>query len=394
MARLFYKFSLLAAFLISMFPWFTWKLDFRITWVVLLLSTTLFLYSKSSRKCIVSISSYSVIFIYLLILWLQKNTIPALIFGIGVIWIVNTLLKLRVEFVVEIFEFITKCFSILLGISLFFYILYVIGIPLPHTNITFSDSSSYGIFRNYYFFIISNNETGLRFSSVFLEPGHMTMGIAPLLYINRYNFRNKYVLILLIAQLFSFSLAGYATSLFGYIFFNIFSSEVKHSKKSNSLFFTIGVVLIALICLNYFSPNTFNTLILDRLKITDGSIAGYNRVSTVFEDAFNVFVHSSEFYIGNNSFDSEEFFYGHGNSGWQVFTYIHGAIGLLLCILAYSYPIFSRYSTKLLFGLSFVFFMLLFQNSYPMWWCMFINLTLGTTLFRMKYNLYNENSNY
>lgn len=53
------------------------------------------------------------------------------------------------------------------------------------------------------------------------------MGIIPMIMANRFDLRNKYVIILIVAELFTFSLAGYITLFIGYlcsIFLKRFSS--------------------------------------------------------------------------------------------------------------------------------------------------------------------------
>ena len=82
------------------------------------------------------------------------------------------------------------------------------GISLPFTYVDNSDLGYTG--NNYYLFVVDHDIVYFpRFRSIFAEPGHLTMGIIPLLFANRFNLKNKFVVILLLIEIFTFSLAGF-----------------------------------------------------------------------------------------------------------------------------------------------------------------------------------------
>jgi hypothetical protein len=64
-------------------------------------------------------------------------------------------LNLKDEFKIKVFDFLTKGIGILLGVSLFFYVSHLLGLPLPSSTIGVSTLGYTGI--NYYFFLTFNN---------------------------------------------------------------------------------------------------------------------------------------------------------------------------------------------------------------------------------------------
>ena len=368
-----FRFLVLFLFIYSMFPWFTWNLDFRLVWAFVCLT---FSWVYASHRHIFERANNNklvLLCVGAMIMWIQKGTFMAMVFGFGICWCVYLFLLLKLEYKKDIINYITKWFSILLAVSLVAFFFSKIGFPLPHVSITFHESMSYSNFYNYYLFIQpESTSTGFRFCSIFLEPGHMVMGLAPLLFVNRYDVRNPYVLILFLALLSSFSLAGYIVTAVGVLWEVILRAKVK------SIAFSVPVFLLFLAMIaNFYASDLFDSLILQRLQLVDGQLAGNDRMNNYFAAAFEAFVKSPDFYFGKGSFDQEEFFQGHGNSGWQVFTYAYGLVGLLLCIIAYLSPALVSRKWSVL-GMSVVLVLLLAGNGYPTWWCMLIHLTIGT----------------
>ena len=71
-------------------------------------------------------------------------------------------------------------------------------------------------------------------------------------------------------------------------------------------------------------------LILIRLEVEDGDIAGNNRVTKNFEHDFDRFLKSDDILFGRKR-DMTEF----GNSGYKVYIYEKGFVGLFLLIAFY-----------------------------------------------------------
>lgn len=201
--------TMLFLFIHSMYPWFTFEYENAYLSLGALgitafvgLRTKIFQRNKSSI-----IVSLLFLFLYL---WLSKHSN---IFGsleLVIQWLILCyIVSLQYEYKIQLIDFITKWFAILMSISLVAYILFLSGVPFPGTIVEYQQY----FMDNHYFFL---QKEMFRFQSVFLEPGHMTMGLAPLLFINKYNLKNRYVLILFIAQMLSLSLAGYMMMIIGY----------------------------------------------------------------------------------------------------------------------------------------------------------------------------------
>ena len=137
-----------------------------------------------------------------------------------------------------------------------------------------------------------------RFQSVFLEPGHMTMGLAPLLFVNKYNLKNRYVLILFIAQMLSLSLAGYMMMMIGYGILFLFDKQSKKSKLISVLLSVILISSIASFMQNSFENNIFDDLIFRRMQFENGHFVGDNRSSIYLDRQFEDVVSSSDILTG------------------------------------------------------------------------------------------------
>lgn len=361
-------------YLFAIYPWPTWQINFRIVWGMALISYTYLLVSKpflfaSSKEYM----PYSIALL-LMLAWMNKNSIAGFVFGLGNFWCIYLLLRLREGVKYELIHFITKWLSIIIGVSLVAFILHFIGFPMPHSSIRFLDNIAYDYFDNYYFFI--TNAGSNRFQSIFLEPGHMTMGLAPILFLNKYDFKNRYVLVLLISQLFSFSLAGYISLIFGFIWIT-FTNNIE--KKFTYIFSFLCVFFLIVVGINSLSnSNIFSELILDRLRMEDGQIIGYNRTNALFDDVYDSFIKSGDIWMGQASSTTlEDLFKGHGNAGYQLFIFMEGMISFILVVVCYSYPILF-YKKKCIVGYCILLLLLLSQNSYPLWWTMMIALVVGS----------------
>ena len=372
--RIYYIFRLWALFLFvySMYPWFTLGVP---SYIVNTLSAVFFLFIISNKR-IVNISpkvkSY-LPFALLVCLWLNRYSWASIILGFVTWFCICVLFFLREEFKRDLIRFITKWFSIIVFLSLIAFLLVRAGFPLPYSVLNVDSLYGYGDLNNYYLFISTVRSGGLRFQGLFLEPGHFTMGLAPLLFLNRYDFRDKYVVILLLAQFFTFSLAGYIALVVG-ILLNISKNSSKHIFIG--LIVAVAVIYAFVYSLQYFyDVDIIDVLIYERLE-ENMMYSGFNRAGESFNALYNKFLQSPDILWGMGIFNSIE---GEGSSGFKVFFYVQGIIGILCCIYLYLIPTFlarrpqKKDSLKL-----FVFLiMMLYQNSYPFWWCMLIVLICG-----------------
>lgn len=305
----------------------------------------------------------------MMFLWIAKD---ANFFGIIEAFInaglISSLVCLKKEHILGAISYTTKWLAIILLISATFYILFIIGIPLPHSSFALYGTSLKSSLDNYYFFVQSYEVFGFtRFYSVFLEPGYLTLGVAPLLFLQKYNIRNKYVLILLIAQLLSFSLAGIILLSFGFVYVLLCNKERGNGRKMiKALLTTLCAVIIAY---NFFGADYFEQTIFRRIEIVDGSLSGDDRSSKYLDSQYESLMNKDSKWIGT-TFDvsrSEK-----GVSGYKLFTVENGIIGLILVLMAYFSLISFRIKLDLRTGEIIICLLLLYQNSYPFASCVLL----------------------
>lgn len=191
------------------------------------------------------------------------------------------LLSAKDFFKSALFDVFNKVFWWIIAISLSFWILVLIGIPLPHV---YWRGDSYA-FENYYFFLKSvNYDFGLfpRFCSIFLEPGYVACFISFFLFIKKYDFRDWHNIVYLVALILTFSVAGWLLFAVGLIPYLNQRGRVKWAY--------IVFVFIAIAAYFYFIRNedsAVGMLIGERVRFEDGSMVGYNRANMELEDYWN-----------------------------------------------------------------------------------------------------------
>ena len=360
-------------FLDSMVPWFTFnvnKLVLEGIALLLIIPITAFnnMYDKSFNR--------AQVFLFLFFfLWLAKyNTFYGFI-NCFVHWgIVVIIIMLSDEYKYGLIRFITKWFGICLFISMIGYILHLAGVPLLHQYVEYGDY----FFDNYYLFL---QRELYRFQGPVIEPGHLTMGLAPILFLNNYNLKNKYVAVLFVAQLLTFSLAGYICLFVGYLIVSYNS----HFRRFASSVLIIGVIFILTITViqNNIREDLFQVLVLDRLEVVDDRLVGDDRSSLYLDQQFDKVVSSSEIVTGiyfNHELSEK------GVAGFKLFFTQFGLIGILLLLLAYFSTLLNCYSHKRETFLFIMFLlMLLYQNAYPSWFFAVIPLLCGNAVIKYSH---------
>ena len=225
----------------------------------------------------------------------QRGNINGYI-GIFIIIIpVFILLKLRNYYKMAFIQRFNKVLAVLVAISLFFFILHLIGLPLPYR---LYEWKSY-VFNDYAFFIVVPDPFYAleRFQFILTEPGYFGCLMAFMIFLNKYDFKKWEVWIFLSALIFTYSLAGYLLFFFG------FAPYIFHNSKSKFKYLFILVLLLGgFFYLNGSSEDNFVTQMFSyRLKYEDGRLAGYNRTSEAFENWFkDSFVKSGNWLFGAN----------------------------------------------------------------------------------------------
>ena len=241
--------------------------------------------------------------------------------------------RVDIDFLQRVLLFITKTMGVLLLFSIVFFFLYLLGFPLPNRNAEYTEFYS---FTNYYLFLLDDRSLFTiipRFQSVFLEPTYLGSACAVLLQFERGNWKKWYNLVLLFSIFISFSLAGYAY-LIAIIFLNLWTNRKKIFKKIALSILSIAMVIGGAFVYNG-GDNLLHDLILLRLEVEDGEMAGNNRTSEGFDVEFEKYLDSTDIVFGR---DKEVEF---GDSGYKVFIYEYGFVGLFL-LIAFYYVAFRK----------------------------------------------------
>jgi len=372
-----YKLILLVMFVCSMYPWFVWNISGIYIIIIGFLVSTLF-YLKNIRQfklrranaltsglLIISFISYS--------------------FGFGfngaveqyfILFSLLLLINLNEEIKTDIFNYITNGLALLLFISLIFYILYFFELKLPFELIK-SEKLGYEAINYYWFLITPGFDEFYRFRSIFAEPGHLSMGLIPLLYANRYKISNKFVLVLFVCELLTLSLAGYIAMTISLVILSLSGKFENRYSRRILLFFAFFAAVI-LSCTN--EESIAYKAVISRLEFNQsrGTIEGNNRTTENVDAYFDIFTKSPDLLIGVDGIKSEELFKEGGNAGYKVFLIRFGLITAAVTFLCYFQLAFVL-RNKSAYGLFVIMFLLLLQNSYPFWFAVFLGYALGVS---------------
>lgn len=324
--------------------WVLWDIDTKLIYFVTLLSFFVcILQKKKDFWCSKIKGNYVIGFFFLFIFAFYQNTITlgsnATIFSYA-----NTVLLLGIFYCVlhfnenfknELITYVEKAMIILLAPAIVIFLLRFV-VSLPYIPMVYTDSfgnEPYGLLQNF-IFIIHHAESTVhldsfpRFCGPFLEPGQLATYLAFLLYVLKFDFSKKSRYVLLVALLFSFSLAGYILALIG-----VMMQKSNSIKKIVPLFFFFGFVYV--IGINYNNgDNLLNKYILVRLEYDEEKgIAGNDRSSTITDEIYENYVLKNTEYMlfGWDKYRKDAI----GGSGYKIYIINFGIFSLIFIILFY-----------------------------------------------------------
>lgn len=245
------------------------------------------------------------------------------------IFIFFGLFKLEAKVLMSVIRVICKVLAVILIFSIPAYLYVLSGHSLPCFNAAYGEAYS---FTNYILFLDNDSmywsNLFPRFSSIFLEPGHLG-SVASLLLATQFGqWKRWYNLVILAGILITFSLAAYVM-LITVVFLNLWIRRKKIVAKLIVLTLLMGIVVGGAFVYNN-GDNLLHDLILIRLEIEDGQMEGDNRNTDTFLAEYDNYLQSSDILFGRKY---DEVF---GNAGFRVFVYQYGIVGLLLFIMVYS----------------------------------------------------------
>lgn len=338
-----FSFFLLAmALLLMMFKsqrlYFTWTVPVTLISLFGVLASMIYIYNNQR---IYSRISYSAFFFSILLILLYvydffiiaRINLWSFIVTCCTIWVSIFLLMTDVSTKQRLLVSITKITQIIVAISLVGWLLFLLGIPLPHY---YTDSDSFYTHTVYYLFLLNGTpEEQLipRFAGMFLEPGHLGTICCFLLHVDNYNIRKKGNCILLLGILFSLSLAAYGLLIGGVCLYLLFN-------KRKGIFY-VGSFVFVIVAVWLFSveynggENALNEKIFTRLMFEDGEMVGSNRTSTVFDYQYKRYMASEDvlFGTGKAAFGvNEDDNITLGCAGWKRYFFLRGYVGSFLLI--------------------------------------------------------------
>ena len=379
-----YKLVIFFDLLVSFKAWFTWSID-TFYWSLSSIIVGLFFFFGSPQWFSHKLQWTWFILLLLTMVTGSLHFSSLIISNLLPVLPLFFILALKPKYKENLLASITKYLSVLVGISLIGWILYLLGVldvSFPMGYGTGEEKGYSYFYENHVLFIIdpirASGDVALRFCSVFVEPGYLGCLMAMLLYIGRFK-KNKQNAVFFLSLLFSLSLAGYlifVISLLGYSFM--------HSRKQfkNLMFGTVLISLIYVFSILYNDgDNSIKKGIIDRLEYSSDkqSISGYNRSTEKVDDFFWLsFVKSDALFFGGEEIS--------GTVDWKSYILRHGLISFILFVSYLTFPIFerrkNRYEIVMLSVLYFLIFVSTFHLSISM---MYLSLfVLGIN--RLKLN--------
>ena len=377
-ANAFFYASMLLAFFGSMNVWFLLPVATVFPILSFLLGISAYIISRPLEKqMFCNSNAFLPVVCFVILLFYQAivndnnaNTYIKALFNSSVLYIFLKYDKQRLD---KFADILAKTLGGILLVSYPFFALYIVGFPLPYSDLEFNDGFYY--FSNYYFFLIDERTLFSiipRFQSIFLEPTYLGSTTALLLMTQRGKWKRWYNVSLLFGLFISFSLAGYAY-IFAIIFLNLWTNREKIIKKA-----AIAVTVIILATTSAFfyngGDNLFHDLILLRLEMEDGEMEGNNRVTKSFDNEYVGYLQTSDIIFGRD-YDYSSF----GDSGYKVYIYDYGLTGTLLLFVFY-FTLFRKFDDTRALTSAFIILLLIWGvDAFVLWFGRMIPLYITAT---------------
>ena len=304
-----------------------------------------------------------IFFLFLLRLYITDySNIYSILGNILRIYIFTIVLLLHDRYKCKIFIYLTKAFAILLSISILFWFLKLLGLYESYFYLSVGENTNSHL--NHFFFLTQNRFNFIpRFMSVFLEPGHLGMIASFMLFGNSFKLKNKYVLIIFMSTLLTFSLAAYILCFISYMYLIL----IKNNRILSFFFITLLIFMFYLISINYNDGNNLiSELVIDRLIFDGEQISGWNRFTDNFNDYYDNFITTPErlFGIGHN--ELVNLFPNRVSIGYKTYIVSHGFVGLLI-LFAFYFSLALKYRKKITFILLLIYSLSFLQRPYAIW---------------------------
>lgn len=269
--------------------------------------------------------------------------------------------------------YFVKWFGLLLIPGILIYIASFF-VNLPHLGIiqTHYGGDFYGEPCYNYLFYLKPVATGanvmFRFNGPFIEPGDIGCITAFTLYATKFDFKKyKFLWVILVAQLLSFSLAGYLLTLFAY------AANLVANEKLSITKCLVGLLVVVLVIKfgEYYNggDNYINNSILSRLQEDELAVVNSNGRLTQdkMEFFYYMFNDPSVLWFGYDKATIQRLNDGGVGAGFYNQMLSVGLFGVILSILPYFYFAFSS-NKKKYSVLFFVFVILYAYQRFDLFW--------------------------
>ena len=301
--------------------------SFKGTFVALSFFITVFVFVYSSKSF--TVSSESILFsLSIIAFWFLElvHAYGKLTFLSSTVYLVFIpFLFLNKSIQERVFDAFSKVFFWVSLIGIVAFLVYIFNIVPPPSLVDYYEedmiSSSYA---NYYLSYLFVTDYGLtRLCGLFNEPGFFGTLAILLLISNRFQI-NKFSFVILIASLFTFSLAFVALLLIYFVLKAVFYRKFKF------LFFILllGGAVLYLTTIEVDDSNI--TFLLNRLFPEDGGLIKDNRATDELDKAWKIFIN-----------DSEKYLFGYGQhfdvrgASYKVMVMKHGFIGIAFVFIPF-----------------------------------------------------------
>lgn len=204
------------------------------------------------------------------------------------------------------------------------YISFLISLPLPHEQVTYYSNmgENTAFYINYYLSYLVFTDSGIRLCGMFNEPGYFGTILALYLVADDFSLKKKENVIMLLAGIFTFSMAFFAI----FILFLIIKIG-KTPKVIVPLLFAVVVLWLSLPWL--MESNSMVGRLIDRFEFSEGRFAGDNRTTEIFDGYWNRFIRSSStlFGYGNGFVNYIQSFSNSGSLSYKKVVIEYGIIG-------------------------------------------------------------------
>lgn len=380
-----YAFGVMLQLLYSMYAYFLWWMYEGMAYSFLLdviVAISGFVYMEVNNIPIRI--RFRVIIIFLAV-WLVEALNP--------IGMVGALLKCPLSFLVillldrksklKLLDVWTSLFAVILFVSLIAWLFAMSGVLPSYETIHFGNDISY-VYQNHILCLVNmnlHNFDVIRYGSIFLEPGHVSMIGAYTLYANRFDFKKKTTWVILIASLATFSLAGYVLIIIGYLMMSLQNYSFQKSIKGIILSCAmLGAAYFVTISYNN-GDNLVNTLILKRTEYdSEKGFVGNNRVYLDTEMTFDKFMNSTEVVTGYD-FDTYQKYLKNGTiagAGYKMYLMEKGILGTLIVFFIYVFILKRSVDKRFVFWFFLLYVISFWQRAWPtsyIWLFLFVFAT-------------------